>query len=134
MEALVDMPTIFYYLGISFLFTHEMDAVMQREWQLLYFLRDMNDQSAYAVFLVLHVPAFFLFFWLGHHPNSNVQSVFRRLVAGFLIVHAGIHFYNASSPANHFDGVLSNVLIYAAGLFGLLYFAALRRQSVPAAT
>ncbi len=115
------MPSILYYLGIAFLFTHEMDAVMYAEWQLLYFLRDMGEASAYSVFLILHVPAFFLFFWLGHHENSRVQRSFRYLAAGFLVVHAVIHTYNADSPANQFEGVLSYSLIYLAAASGLAY-------------
>jgi len=102
------MPVIIYYLGLSLLFAHEMDAVMRMEWQLLFLLRDMSDESAYPLFVAFHVPAFFLFFWLGHHHNIRIQSRFREITAIFLVVHAGIHFYNAASPANQFEGLLGN--------------------------
>ncbi|GAB5452935.1 MAG: hypothetical protein Hals2KO_32630 [Halioglobus sp.] len=123
------MPSILYYLGIALLFTHEMDAVMYAEWQLLYFLRDMDAGSAYSAFLVLHVPAFFVFFWLGHHENQRIQQSFRYLAAGFLMLHAVIHTYNAESPANQFEGLLSNSLIYLAAACGLAYLiTSLRRR------
>ena len=54
------MPTLFYYLGISLLFAHEMDAVAHKEWQLLYVLRTMTDQMAYPLFVAMHVPLFFV--------------------------------------------------------------------------
>lgn len=122
------MPTLFYYLGISTLFTHELDAVMRTEWRLLYILKDMSDQSAYPIFVALHVPAFFLFFWLGHHPIHRVQSTFRLIAAAFLVVHAGVHFYNANSPQNYFEGPLSNILIYAAAVCGLVYIVLVWRE------
>lgn len=124
------MPTILYYLGLSTLFTHELDAVMQAEWRLLFFLREMSDQSAYPIFLVLHIPAFFLFFWLSHHSNQGIKLGFRRIVASFLIIHACIHFYLADAPDNHFQGLLSNTLIYAAAVFGLLYVFFSVRESL----
>jgi len=115
------MGSLLYYLGIALLCTHEMDAVMHAEWRLLYVLRDMNEEIAYPVFLVVHIPAFFLFFWLGHHPNRRWQAVFRSLATGFLILHALIHTYNADSPANQFAGVLSYSLIYLAAFAGAGY-------------
>ena len=122
------MPTIFYYLGLSALFTHELDAVMQREWQLLFILREMSDQSAYPIFLALHVPAFFLFLWLSHHTNQSVQLGFRRLAGSFLIIHGCLHLYLADIPENHFQAPLSNSLIYAAAFFGLLYLLSSGRE------
>lgn len=115
------MPTILYYLGLSTLFTHELDAIMQAEWRLLFVLREMNDQSAYPIFLILHIPAFFLFFWLSHHSSQGIKLGFRRVAAAFLIIHASIHFYLAGVPENQFQSLLSNTLIYAAATFGLLY-------------
>ena len=117
------MTTSIYYLGIAFLFTHEMDAVMHAEWQLLYLLRDLNSDLAYTVFVALHVPAFFLFFWLGHHDSDRIRQTFRGLTAAFLIVHAAIHAYSADAPANQFSGIFSYSLIYVAALLGLCYLA-----------
>ncbi|NND66142.1 MAG: hypothetical protein HKN19_01025 [Halioglobus sp.] len=115
------MGSLIYYLGIALLFTHEMDAVMYAEWQLLLVLRDMSDEVAYPVFLVLHVPAFFMFFWLSHHSNRRIQTVFRGSAAAFLVLHAVIHTYNADAAANQFSGLLSYSLIYLAAVAGACY-------------
>ncbi|MEM8563964.1 MAG: DUF6713 family protein [Pseudomonadota bacterium] len=119
------MSTLLYYLGISLLLTHEMDAVAHAEWRLLFVLRDMSDQAAYPVFIALHIPLIFLFFWLGHSSKHTVRGVFRAIAAVFLIMHALIHFSLSNAPEYTFHGVLSNALIYGAALCGIAYLAVL---------
>lgn len=115
------MRNIVYYLGLTALFVHEMDAVMAAEWRLLYVLRTLPEATAYTAFLLLHLPMFFLFLWLSHHGNARLRDGFRLLVCGFLVVHAGLHARLADAPLNGFDGVISNALIAGAGLFGAGY-------------
>ena len=124
------MASALYYLGIALLFTHEMDAVMHAEWRLLYVLRDMDEASAYPVFLLLHVPVFFLFFWFSHHSNIRVKKIFRSVAAGFLVLHALIHTINIGVPEHQFEGVISYALIYLAALCGAAYlYTAVRERS-----
>jgi hypothetical protein len=115
-----------YYLGLSLLAAHEMDAVRHAEWRLLYVLRDLGDAAAYPVFVALHVPLFYLFFWLSHHDNRKLRGRFRGLVALFLIVHAALHFRLSDAAAYDFEGVLANTLIYGAAACGLGYLLASR--------
>ena len=125
------MPVIVYYLGLAALCTHEMDAVMRSEWRLLYVLRDLDDTLAYTWFVGLHLPLFFLFFWLSHHGNVRLREGFRVLVAAFLAVHAGLHFRLSGSPDYLFEGWLSNGLIFFAGACGLVYIALVVRNRSP---
>ena len=113
--------TFIYYLGLSLLFTHELDAVRHAEWQLLYVLRSMSESAAYPLFAALHVPLFFAFFWLGHHANRRVQGIFRALASGFFVIHAALHFRLSGAASYHFEGVLSETLIYGAAAAGLAY-------------
>lgn len=115
------MRDIVYYLGLTALFVHEMDAVMAAEWRLLYVLRTLPEATAYAAFLLLHLPMFFLFLWLSHHGNARLRDGFRLSVCGFLVVHAGLHARLADAPPNGFEGAVSNALIAGAGLFGAAY-------------
>ena len=115
------MSTALYYLGLACLFTHELDAVTHSEWRLLVILRDLPDAQASPWFVALHVPAFFTILWLSHFPRAIVRHWTRVLVAGFLVVHAVLHFTNASNPLDEFHGVLSRTLIVAAAVCGLLY-------------
>ena len=113
--------TYLYYLGVSLLFTHEMDAVLHSEWQLLYVLRNLPDAAAADIFILLHVPLFFVFFWLSHHPTDKIRNIFRLSVSAFLIVHALLHFRLSDAPLYNFHGWLSELLIYGAGLVGFVY-------------
>ncbi len=115
------MPSLIYHLGLTALLTHEMDAVRAEEWRLLYVLRGLPEAAAYPAFLLLHLPMVFVLFWLSHHKAPRLREGFRLLVAGFLVVHAGLHARLANHPLNGFEGLVSNGLIAAAGLCGGLY-------------
>ncbi len=122
------MNTLLYYFGVSLLIVHEMDAVGQAEWRLLFFLRDMSDQAAYPIFITLHIPAVFLVFWLGQNPKSSIRSVFRAVAAAFLLGHAIIHHRLVGAPEYGFHGLLSETLIYGAALCGIAYLLLLLVQ------
>jgi hypothetical protein len=47
-----------FYLGLGCLFAHELDAMTQSEWRLLYVLRSLPDATAMPWFVALHVPLF----------------------------------------------------------------------------
>ncbi len=112
-----------FYFAVAALFTHEMDAVMQAEWRLFYFLRDMPDAAAYPVFVLLHFPLFVLFFWLSSHPYRPAREGFRFIVSIFLIVHAGLHWHLSGRQNYGFEGVFSNIWIALAALGGVAYVA-----------
>ena len=115
------MTLALYYLGLSALCAHEMDAVMQTEWRLLYLLRTLPDEQAYPLFVALHVPLFYLFFWLSHHSNALIRGRFRLAVAAFLVIHAGLHLRLSGDEAYRFDGPFSNGLIWLSALCGFGY-------------
>ena len=73
------MRTIIYYLAIAALFTHELDAVLNFEWRLLFHLFTLTESVASALFIGLHLPLFFIFFYFGHHPVRKIQSRFRSV-------------------------------------------------------
>ena len=122
------MAAALYYLGLAFLFTHELDAVTHSEWRLLLVLRSLPDDAASAWFVGLHVPLFFLILWLSHARHDRLRSGVRSVVAAFLVVHAALHFLLSSQEAYEFAGALSNALILGAAACGILFLAA-RRSS-----
>lgn len=115
------MPTLIYYLGLSFLVAHELDAVEHNEWHLLFLLRDLEEASAYAAFIALHVPLLFFILWISHHKSARLRESFRLALSTFLIVHALLHYRLSDHAAYEFEGTLSNSLIIAAALCGLLH-------------
>ena len=115
------MSAAVYYLGLACLFTHELDAVTHAEWRLLAVLRNLPDEQASPWFVALHVPLFFAILWLSHAPRERIRRWTRGVVAGSLVVHAGLHFGNASTPLYEFHGALSRSLIVGAALCGLVH-------------
>ena len=110
-----------FLLGFALLASHEIDAALAAEWRLLYLLRGLPEPLAATVFTLLHVPLFALLLWLLFHPQPRVQVWARRGLMAFLVVHAGLHAWLSGHPDYGFAGWDSNVLIFGAGLAGLLY-------------
>ena len=54
---------------LATLFTHELDAVSQSEWRLLYILRTMPDAQGAFWFVALHVPLFAALLWIAYSPR-----------------------------------------------------------------
>lgn len=115
------MHSVIYYLALSFLLMHEMDAVMHMEWHLLFVLRNLPDAIAYPAFILLHLPLFFAFFWFSQHRNLAIQARFRIAVAGLLFIHAALHFRLRHHEAYQFQDLLSNSLIFGSALLALAY-------------
>ncbi len=113
--------TLLYYLGVTSLLTHELDAVLNTEWRLLYVLRTLSDDVASLYFVAMHFVIIFAFFYFGHHQKSKVEEGFRGAVALFLIVHGILHFRLSDDPLYTFSGLSSNLYIYGASAFGLLF-------------
>lgn len=117
------MHDLLFYLGLSTLIAHEMDAVIQSEWRLLFFLRKLPEQAAAASFVALHVPAFTIVLWLTHSTVPSIQFWARTDIALFLIIHAFLHKYLERHQYYSFDSLLSQSFIYGGGFIGLLYCA-----------
>ncbi len=115
------MKTLIYYLGLAALFTHELDAVLNMEWRLLFHLRSLPEPVASSTFIALHLPLFFAFFYFGHHRNTKFREIFRLVVASFLIVHSALHFRLSDHDLYQFSGFLSNFYIYGSAVCGLIF-------------
>ena len=110
-----------FLLGVSLLFTHELDAMTHSEWRVLPLTSWMAPGLGRVVFVALHVPIFALVLgWLTSRlPERAVQGQF--WISVFLVVHAGLHVVFSGLPHYTFEGILSNTLIFGAALFGVAY-------------
>jgi len=115
------MKNWLFLLGFGFLATHELDAVTQSEWRLLYVLRGLPDELAESAFVALHVPLFTLIVGLCHHPRSSLREGSRAALAAFLVIHVGLHLRLRAYPLYSFHDGLSQALIFGGGVCGLLY-------------
>jgi len=115
------MRTPLFYLGFGFLSTHELDAMTQREWRLLYGLRDLAEPMARDVFVLLHIPLFAALVWLTHLPQARGRGAMRLALMVFLVIHLGLHWRLSDHPLYTFHSPLSWSLIIGGALCGLAY-------------
>lgn len=118
------LKTWLFYLGFATLATHELDAMTQSEWRVLWLLRELPDPLARELFVLLHVPLLALLLWLTFHSQSRIRDGSRLALAGFLVVHVGLHLGSQGHPAYSFFSPLSLGLIHGGGLLGLGYLLA----------
>ena len=123
-DILVEMKRIVFYLGLALLFTHELDAMSNHEWQVLPLLSDLTDSVARQIFVIAHVPIFAVVIACIASLNLKTRAMARDIASGFLIAHALLHFAFSGHAAYQFSSSLSSMLIFGAGVCGLLYFLA----------
>ena len=116
-------------LMLALLFTHELDAMTQSEWRLLYVLRGLSESEGRWWFVVIHVPMFWALIAFTHHAHAGVQRASRLGLAVFCIVHAGLHLRLRDDPLATFSSPLSWSLILGAAFLGCLYLAFATRSS-----
>jgi hypothetical protein len=111
---------LLFTLGLALLFSHELDAVRQHEWRLLFVLRHMPEDTAAQAFIAIHVPFFFLIL-LAVGASGEVGFWSRAVISAFLVVHAGLHWSLRDRPKCNFNSGLSRGLIYGAAFVGVLH-------------
>ena len=117
------MQNLLFYLGFATLIAHELDAMTQAEWRLLFILRDLPEPTARVVFVLGHIPLVAGLLWLAHSEVTRVKYWSRIAIAAFLAIHAGLHKFLDHHPLYTFHSALSLGLIYGGGVLGLLYLA-----------
>jgi len=115
------MNHLFFLVGLSFILTHEMDAIRLQEWRLFLFLSTMQEAASYMTFTTLHVPLYILLFW-GLFATSNT-GINQGVVVGldiFFIVHLLLHLLFLRHRNNQFTSIFSWILILGASVGGIL--------------
>lgn len=115
------MKDLLFYTSLATLLTHELDAMTQSEWRLLFVLRSLPESIASNVFVIAHVPVVALVLWLTAHKSATIGDWSRLAIALFTIIHAGLHKHLELHPAYTFTSPLSVGLIYGAGVLGFIY-------------
>lgn len=115
---------LLFFLGLSLLLTHEMDAIRRREWRIFPLTARLGDRAGYLVFTAAHVPLYVLLLWALGPADAAVRSGTILALDLFCIVHVGLHIAFRKHPAYEFRGPFSWGLIAGAGLFGALDLAA----------
>ncbi|MEO1433537.1 MAG: DUF6713 family protein [Cyanobacteria bacterium J06633_8] len=115
------MKNLIFYLGLATIITHELDAMTQSEWKLLFILRSLPEEIASSIFVILHIPLIAGLLWLTNNELQAVKNWSRILLAAFLVIHSGLHKLLENHPDYTFNSWLSLGLIYGGGLIGFVY-------------
>ncbi|WP_299523710.1 DUF6713 family protein [Winogradskyella sp.] len=109
---------IFFYLGLSLMAMHEMDAIRCKEWRIFPGLSMLDDKVGHILFLFAHIPLFYFIFWKLTN-NKNIESFIYGFDI-FMIVHLGLHILFLKHKNNEFKDWISWSIIVGAGLCGLI--------------
>lgn len=109
---------IFFYLGLSLILMHEMDAIRCREWRIFPGLSLLEEKIAFPIFMLAHIPLYFFpLYYL------QIQSDPSALINGlnyFFILHFFLHLLFLKHKNNEFTDAISWIIIGGCGLFGVL--------------
>ena len=115
------MKNLTFYLGFGTLFAHELDAMLNHEWQVMPIIRALSAETGSIVFMAAHIP---IFAGLVALISSNSSTTRRRARIGvglFLIIHGLLHIYFKDHPAYEFSTTFSNILIFGGSTLGIIY-------------
>ena len=111
---------LFFFLGLGFILTHEMDAIRCKEWLMFPATFFLKDETGFLVFTLAHIPLYAWVCW--SLSSSSFSPTFIRAWDVFLIVHVFLHILFLKHPENRFTTRFSWFIILGAGICGALDF------------
>ena len=111
------MEHVLFFIGLSFLTVHEMDAIRCKEWLIFPGLSLLGNKIGHLVFILTHILLFSLLFYQLAYNSDNIGFI--QGFELFMIVHIGLHLLFLKHKKNEFKDWISWMLIIGAGLFGL---------------
>ena len=117
------------FLGsLSLLLTHEMDAVRQSEWRILFpFSLISDDSTAFQIFTAAHIPLYIGLLHVLASKHSSAHTTATALSI-FAIGHAGVHAFFRYKQWGDFSSTFSKMLIHGAALLSVADLALLARK------
>ena len=112
---MIGAEDLFFFSMVALLATHELDAIQNHEWRVLPLTSWLPEQTGRAVFLLSHIPLFFIVAWIVALGSASFSAL---LLSGFSILHVGLHWLFRNHPQYEFKGFVSNFLIVGAGVSG----------------
>lgn len=109
---------VLFYLMLSFLLVHELDAARRHEWRVLPLTSRLPDHIGQQVFIWAHIPILIAIFWL---VTPNPDALAGLCLSAFSVLHVGLHWLFRKHPAYEFNNFSSWTLIIGAGIFGALH-------------
>jgi hypothetical protein len=108
----------FFYLGLSFLTLHEMDAIRCREWRIFPGLSLLSDKIGHVLFVFAHLPLFYFIYW--QLTYSQDIEAFMKGFNIFMIVHLLLHILFLKHKNNEFKDWISWSILISSCLCGII--------------
>jgi hypothetical protein len=108
---------VFFYLGLSLIMMHEMDAIRCKEWRIFPGMSFLNDDIGFKVFMFAHVPLYYYIF-SSLYGENNENFIYGFSI--FLVIHLGLHLLFLMHKKNEFKDWVSWIIISGAGVCGLI--------------
>ncbi len=118
-----------FALAFALFVSHELDAMIRQEWQLLPGLNALDPSIATDVFNLIHVPLFTGVIWLLLAGPSSTRRKTTVVVEVLLLVHALAHFVLRGDERYNFEPPVETITVYGAALASLLHLSMLRRPA-----
>ncbi len=115
------MKHLTFYTGLAVLFTHELDAVANREWGVLPLMNRLPEDQGFTLFLFLHIPLFATLVALAANTNEKIRIWSRTGISIFLVIHGGLHALFMGDPNYEFTSFSSNILIFGGAVTGMAH-------------
>jgi hypothetical protein len=110
-----------FLIIIALLLIHEMDAIRAKEWGLFVYLRDLQEETAYRIFALIHLPLYFIVLYLLIFGGTTAVFVTKLVIDVFLIAHAVLHYCFRKKKNNGFRTRFSKIVIYSMALLALVH-------------
>jgi hypothetical protein len=107
---------IWFYIGMSFMLLHEMDAIRCKEWRIFPLTFFLSDRVGYPVFVLAHIPLYAGLLW-GLAGTGRETLIYG--LNHFFWVHLIAHLLYLRHPKNEFRDGLSWAIIIGAALCGI---------------
>ena len=112
---------ILFFLALSLLLTHEMDAVRRSEWKVFPLLAQISDDTrAYKLFTTIHIPLYVVLLWGTFSYGATKNQAFVYGIDSFCMIHVLLHLLFRCHPHYQFNNRFSWLLILGAGLAGAM--------------
>lgn len=108
---------VFFYLGLSLIMMHEMDAIRCKEWRIFPGMSFLNDHIGFKVFMFAHIP---LYFYIFSSLYGEEKKSFMYGFSVFLVIHLALHLLFLMHKKNEFKDSISWTIIGGAGVCGLM--------------
>lgn len=118
MEGLL---TLIFMVNVSLILIHEMDAIRNKEWKMFVFLKNIEQNKASKIFILLHLPIYIGLLYFMHGDYYGFKPRVYLALDIFLIFHSIIHFLFRRHKENGFESVFSNFIIYSMGLLSIFH-------------